>query len=135
MTSTSTYINFHHTCLGFWPGSLPLLFEFQTVLRYAVEICMCVAQISYIYRHATHCEEIRGDITMISMWFAISNNPIVPGQNPSKPATHIHYRDMNNLYSGVMSQYLPTGGSNMEAVPGNDHHTTTRCKKWLCSRG
>ena len=53
---------------------------------------------------------LRGGISMVSKRYARANNPRVAGYNPSRPNSHIHYLDANNLYGWAMSQALPTGG-------------------------
>ena len=51
---------------------------------------------------------IRGGMTMVSHRFAKANNPKCPDYDPSKPKSYITYVDYNGLYSGAMTQYMPT---------------------------
>ncbi|GES91991.1 uncharacterized protein LOC110442433 [Rhizophagus clarus] len=63
---------------------------------------------------------IRGSMTMASHRYAKANNPKCPDYDSSKPTTWILYEDMNALYSGVMTQYMPTeiiGKVGPEEVP------------------
>src|SRR5215216_1042149 len=63
---------------------------------------------------------IRGGMTMVSHRYAKANNPKCPDYNPSKPKSRIMYEDMNALYSGAMTQYMPTeilGKISPEDVP------------------
>ncbi|PKY47156.1 hypothetical protein RhiirA4_462263 [Rhizophagus irregularis] len=47
-------------------------------------------------------------MTMASHHFAKANNSKYPDYNPGKPTSWILYDDMNALYSGVITQYMPT---------------------------
>ena len=63
---------------------------------------------------------IRGGMTMVSHRYAKSNNPQCPDYDPSKPKSWTLYEDMNALYSGAMTQYMPTeilGKVSPEEVP------------------
>ncbi|CAB4445979.1 unnamed protein product [Rhizophagus irregularis] len=51
---------------------------------------------------------IRGGMTMASHRYAKANNPKCPDYDSSKPTTWTLYEDMNALYSGAMTQYMPT---------------------------
>jgi len=51
---------------------------------------------------------IRGGMTMTSHRYAKANNPQCPDYESSKPNSWIMYEDMNALYSGAMTQYMPT---------------------------
>ena len=51
----------------------------------------------------------RSNISMALKWFTKVNNTQVAEYNLSKPTSRIMYYDMNNLYGGDISQYLPTG--------------------------
>ncbi|CAG8653035.1 7049_t:CDS:2, partial [Acaulospora colombiana] len=51
---------------------------------------------------------IRGGMTMVSHRYAKANNEKCPNYDPSKPKSWIMYEDMNALYSGAMTQYMPT---------------------------
>src|SRR6185312_1734998 len=55
---------------------------------------------------------LRGGISMVSRRYAKANNPgMGEGKwNVDKLKTYLLYLDANNLYSGAMMQYLPTGG-------------------------
>ena len=53
---------------------------------------------------------MRGGISYVSKRYSKENNKYCPNYNNSKPKKHISYIDMNNLYGGVMSEYLPYGG-------------------------
>ena len=50
---------------------------------------------------------MRGGISMVSKRYAKTNNPYVPGCDPSKPNKFIMYLDANNLYGWAMSKPLP----------------------------
>ncbi|CAG8754662.1 2294_t:CDS:2, partial [Cetraspora pellucida] len=45
---------------------------------------------------------------MVSYRYAKANNPKCSEYDPSKPKSWIMYEDMNALYSGAMTQYMPT---------------------------
>ncbi|GET55307.1 uncharacterized protein LOC114539009 [Rhizophagus irregularis DAOM 181602=DAOM 197198] len=63
---------------------------------------------------------IRGGMTMASHRYAKANNLKCPDYDSSKPTTWILYEDMNALYSGAMTQYMPTeiiGKVGPEEVP------------------
>ena len=51
---------------------------------------------------------IRGGMSMVSQRYAKANNPQCPDYDESKPKSYIIYDDFNALYSGAMTQYLPT---------------------------
>ena len=51
---------------------------------------------------------IRGGMTMTSHRYAKANNPQCPDYESNKPNSWIMYEDMNALYSGAMTQYMPT---------------------------
>jgi len=51
---------------------------------------------------------IREGITMASHRYAKANNPKCPDYDSSKPKTYAMYEDMNAMYSGAMTQYMPT---------------------------
>lgn len=50
---------------------------------------------------------MRGGIAMVSKLYAMANNPVVIGYNPSKQNTYIVYLGANNLYGWAMSLPLP----------------------------
>ncbi|CAJ0828937.1 208_t:CDS:2 [Entrophospora sp. SA101] len=50
---------------------------------------------------------IRGSMSMVSQRYAKANNPQCPDYDESKPNSWVMYVDMNALYSGAMTQYLP----------------------------
>ncbi|CAB4439148.1 unnamed protein product [Rhizophagus irregularis] len=51
---------------------------------------------------------IRGGMTMASHRYAKANNLKCPDYDSSKPTTWTLYEDKNALYSGAMTQYMPT---------------------------
>ncbi|CAG8531738.1 14133_t:CDS:2 [Dentiscutata erythropus] len=51
---------------------------------------------------------IRGGMTMVSQRYAKANNEKCPDYDPNKLKFWIMYEDMNALYSGAMTQYMPT---------------------------
>ena len=51
---------------------------------------------------------IRGGMTMVSHRYAKANNPKCSDYNPEKPTFWTTYEDFNALYSGAMTQYMPT---------------------------
>ncbi|CAI2197282.1 19623_t:CDS:1, partial [Funneliformis geosporum] len=63
---------------------------------------------------------IREGMTMVSHRYAKANNPKCPDYDPNKPKSWVLYEDMNALYSGAMTQYMPTkilGKISPEEVP------------------
>ena len=54
---------------------------------------------------------MRGGISYINKRFSKVNNEYCPDYDRIKPEKYITYLDMNNLYEGAMSEYLPYGGS------------------------
>ena len=53
---------------------------------------------------------MRGGISYVSKRYIKANNENCPDYDKEKPEIYINYLDMNNLYGGAMSQYLPYGG-------------------------
>ena len=53
---------------------------------------------------------MRGGISVVSKRYPRANYPRVESYNPSKPKSHIHYLDANNLYRWAINQPLPTIG-------------------------
>ena len=53
---------------------------------------------------------MRGGISYINKRFSKANNEYCPDYDRTKPEKYITYLDMNNLYGGAMSEYLPYGG-------------------------
>ena len=53
---------------------------------------------------------MRGGISYINKRYSKVNNKYWPDYDKNKPENHIFYLDMNNLYGGAMSEYLPYGG-------------------------
>jgi len=53
-------------------------------------------------------KDICKGMTMASHRYAKANNLKCPDYNPGKPTSWILYDDMNVLYSGAMTQYMPT---------------------------
>ncbi|CAG8830166.1 32968_t:CDS:2, partial [Racocetra persica] len=51
---------------------------------------------------------ICGGMTMVCHRYVKANNPQCPDYEPSKPKSWALYEDMNALYSGAMTQYIPT---------------------------
>ncbi|CAG8733584.1 12712_t:CDS:2, partial [Dentiscutata erythropus] len=63
---------------------------------------------------------IREGMTLASHQYAKVNNPQCPNYDPSKPIFWTMYEDLNTLYSGTMTQYMPTeiiGKVGPEEVP------------------
>ena len=52
---------------------------------------------------------MRGGISYINKRYSKANNKY-PDYNENKPENYISYLDMNNLYWGAMTEYLPCGG-------------------------
>ena len=50
---------------------------------------------------------MRGGIAMVSKLYAMANNPMVIGYDPSKQNMHILYLGANNLNGWAMSLPLP----------------------------
>eukprot|EP00732_Lithocolla_globosa_P000398 Lithocolla_globosa_v1_NODE_118_length_6146_cov_16.773600.p2 type:complete len:132 gc:universal NODE_118_length_6146_cov_16.773600:1286-891(-) len=52
----------------------------------------------------------RGGLSMIMMAkrFSQANNKYMPNYDKNKESKYLMYFDMNNLYGGAMSRYLPT---------------------------
>ena len=53
---------------------------------------------------------MRGGISYINKRYSKANNKYCLDYNKNKPENYISYLDMNNLYGGAMSEYLPNGG-------------------------
>ena len=53
---------------------------------------------------------MRGGISYISKRYSEANNKYSPNYDKNKLKVYINYHDMNNLYGGAMSEYLPYGG-------------------------
>ena len=53
---------------------------------------------------------MRGDICYSSKRYSKANNEICPDYDETKEKVYIKYLDMNNLYGGAMSEYLPYAG-------------------------
>ena len=52
---------------------------------------------------------LRGGNSYIAKRYSKANNEYLNNYDPKKSSTFISYLDMNNLYSWVMSEYLPCG--------------------------
>ena len=50
---------------------------------------------------------MRGGISYINKRYSKANNKYFPDYNKNKPENYISCLDMNNLYGGAMSEYLP----------------------------
>ena len=53
---------------------------------------------------------MRGDICYSSKRYSKANNEICPDYDETREKVYIKYLDMNNLYGGAMSDYLPYAG-------------------------
>ena len=53
---------------------------------------------------------MRGGISYSAKRYSKANNENCPDYDKEKPEFYISYLDMNSLYGGAMSQYLPYGG-------------------------
>ena len=53
---------------------------------------------------------MRGGISYSAKRYSKANNENCPDYDKEKPEIYINYLDINNLYGGAMSQYLPYGG-------------------------
>ena len=53
---------------------------------------------------------MRGGISYVNKRYSKANNTYCPDYDKTKSKKHIAYIDMNNLYGGAMSEYLPYGG-------------------------
>ena len=53
---------------------------------------------------------MRGGICYVSKRYGKANNEFGPDYDETKPKVYIRYLDVNNLYGGAMSKYLPYGG-------------------------
>ena len=53
---------------------------------------------------------MRGGVSYASKRYSKANNKYCLDYDKTKPEKHINYIDMNNLYWGAMSEYLPYGG-------------------------
>ena len=53
---------------------------------------------------------MRGGISYFAKRYSKANNENCPEYDKEKPEIYINYLDVNNLYGGAMSQYLPYGG-------------------------
>ena len=64
---------------------------------------------------------IRGGITQAVRKYASANNKYMGDKfDPNEDTTYLQYLDANNLYGGVMSQPLPTGGFKWVDVNPNE---------------
>ena len=63
-------------------------------------------------------EGMRGGISYVNKRYSKANNKYCPDYHKEKPEVYINYIDMNNLYGGAISEYLPYGGFNW--VENND---------------
>ena len=54
-------------------------------------------------------KELRGGISCIAIRYAKANNKYMKDYDSKKPPTYITYLDINNLYGGAGSEYLPCG--------------------------
>jgi hypothetical protein len=73
-----------------------------------------------IYEYLTVENSIHEGIIMTSYRYAKANNPQCPDYESNKPNSWIMYEDMNALYSGAMTQYMPTeilGKVALEKIP------------------
>ena len=52
---------------------------------------------------------MREGIGYASKRYSKANNKYCPDYDKNKPEIYINYIDMNNLYGGAMSEYLPYG--------------------------
>ena len=50
---------------------------------------------------------MRGGISCVNKRYSKANNKYCPDYNKTKPGKHIAPIDMNNLYGGTISKYLP----------------------------
>ena len=53
---------------------------------------------------------MRGGISYVSKRYIKANNENCPDYDKEKLEIYLNYLDMNNLYGGALSQYLPYGG-------------------------
>ena len=53
---------------------------------------------------------MRGGISYVNKSCSKANNKYCPDYDKTKTEKHFAYIDMNNLYGGAMSQYVPYGG-------------------------
>ena len=53
---------------------------------------------------------VRGGVSSIMNRYSEAKNKYMPDFNPSEPSKCILYWDANNLYTGPLYDYLPTGG-------------------------
>ena len=57
--------------------------------------------------HLFIAKGMRGDISYVNKRYSKANNKYCPDYNETKPEKHIAPIDMNNLYGGTISKYLP----------------------------
>ena len=55
-------------------------------------------------------KRMRGVISYVNKRYSKANNKYCPDYHKTKPEKHIAYIDLNNLFWGAMSEYLPYGG-------------------------
>ena len=67
-------------------------------------------KISDSEKHLLSESGMRAGICQVWKRFNKANNEFCPDYDPKKPIVYIKYLDMNNLYGGAMSEYLPCGG-------------------------
>ena len=67
-------------------------------------------KISNLDIHLFIVKGVRVGISYASKRYSKTNNDNCPNFDKEKPEIHINYLNMNNLYGGAMSEYLPYGG-------------------------
>ena len=66
-----------------------------------------IRKILDIDKHLDIEKGLRGGISCIDKGYAKASNKYLNDYDPKKPSTFIKYLDINNLYGGAMSEYLP----------------------------
>ena len=61
-------------------------------------------------------KRMRCGVSYINKRHSKANNEYSPDYDKTKPKKFITYLDMNNLYGGAMSEYLPYGGFKWDKV-------------------
>ena len=69
-----------------------------------------LGKISNVNMHLFIEKGMRGGISYINKRFSKANNKYCPDYDGTKPEKYITYLDMNNLYGGARSEYLPYAG-------------------------
>ena len=75
-------------------------------------------------------KELRGGVSYIAIRYSKANNKYMNDYDSTKPPKYINYLDINDLYGGARSEYLPYGEFKwLKNVDGFDVNSINE-KKW-----